>query len=728
MIKLKPLVLMMACASGYIIAHAEDQNSTTSNIENKPVTSLETIHVVASADASATGLMEAYAGGQVASGGRVGIFGNQKNLDTPFNLISYTNQYIQERQAKSVGDVLQADSGVRLAKGFGNFQEAYFIRGFVLNSDDTAYNGLYGILPRQYIPTELFERVEVFKGASAFLNGATPGGSGVGGSINLLPKRAGNDPLNRVTVGTDFNGGYISNDISRRFGEDQQFGVRVNTAYHGGGTEIDKEKNSLGLASIALDYKGENLRLSGDVGYNNNRLESNRPSLRLGSAVNQLPSAKQYTDIHGQSWTYSNEEDVFGSFRAEYDINDLLTAYAAYGFRNTTEGGVYSSWILNNVTTGDASLSASTIPRKDQINTGEVGLRAKFDTGVVSHQVVLSGSAYNQDKKYSYGYRSNINTNLYSPIYTDSSAINLYLPSNNYEKYAKAGVTNLRSIALGDNLTILDDRLNIMLGARYQEIDQDIYSYGVYKYNNTKNKVTPAVGLSYKLIPELSVYANYIEALVQGDGILNSQTGDYYLPSPFVSKQKELGFKYENGKIGGTLDYFYTDREKAAVNSSGSQQFSQAKNVHQGIEFNAYGQLNEQVRILGGASWIKTEQKNTYQALYDGNDVIGVPKFQANLGADWQLPIPQNISLNGRVIYTGSSYANNSNTFKLKDWTRVDLGATYKTLVNQTLTAITFGVSNVFDKDYWASAAVNDYTYLSLGEPRTFKLSASFDF
>lgn len=263
MIKLKPLVLMMACASGYIITHADDQVSQQSESDGQPATALETIRVVASADASATGLMEAYAGGQVASGGRVGIFGNQKNLDAPFNLTSYTNQYIQERQAKSVGDVLQADSGVRLAKGFGNFQEAYFIRGFVLNSDDTAYNGLYGILPRQYIPTELFERVEVFKGASAFLNGATPGGSGVGGSINLLPKRAGNDPLNRVTVGTDFNGGYISNDISRRFGEDQQFGVRVNTAYHGGGTEIDKEKNSLGLASVALDYKSENLRLSG---------------------------------------------------------------------------------------------------------------------------------------------------------------------------------------------------------------------------------------------------------------------------------------------------------------------------------------------------------------------------------------------------------------------------------------------------------------------------------
>jgi iron complex outermembrane receptor protein len=67
-------------------------------------------------------------------------------------------------------------------------------------------------------------------------------------------------------VGTDFNGGYISSDISRRFGEDQQFGVRVNTAYHGGDTPVDDEEKSLGLVSVGLDYRGDRLRLSGDMG------------------------------------------------------------------------------------------------------------------------------------------------------------------------------------------------------------------------------------------------------------------------------------------------------------------------------------------------------------------------------------------------------------------------------------------------------------------------------
>lgn len=722
--KVKPLIVMMAIATSTAMAHAEQQEAATQQT-GQNARQLSTITVVASADASAEGLMPEFAGGQVASGGKLGIFGNQKNIDTPFNLTSYTNQYIQERQAESVGDVLQADSAVRTAKGFGNFQEAYFIRGFVLASDDTAYNGLYGILPRQYIPTELFERVEVFKGASAFLNGAIPGGSGIGGSINLLPKRASNEPLSRVNVGTDFNGGYISSDVSRRFGEDEKIGVRVNTAYHGGKTEIDKEDNSLGLASIAMDYKGDQLRLSGDLGYTNNRLNQNRPSLRLTNAVKAVPNASQYANYHGQSWTYSNEEDLFGSFRAEYDLNDATTAYAAYGFRKTEEDGVYSSQQLSNVETGAAKLSASNIPRKDMNHTAEIGIKTKFDTGALKHNVVASGSIYRADKRYSYGYATSLDDNFYNPIYTNNSNIDKWLGAAG--TYPKAGVNTLKSVALGDNISALDDRLTVMLGARYQEIEQEVYSYGTYKYDINKNKITPALGVSYKLTPEMAIYANYIEALVQGDAIQDS-VGNNFIADPFVSKQKEVGLKYENNSIGGALSYFYTDRRKASVNTSGTPQLSQATNIHQGLEFNAYGQLTESVKILGGATWIDTKQKDTYQGLYNGNEVIGVPKFQANVEADWKLPVEHDISVNGRLVYTGSTYADNANTLKLNDWTRMDIGANYKTQINKVPTTFNFSVTNVLDKDYWASASVNDYTYLSLGDPRTFKLSATFDF
>ena len=58
----------------------------------------------------------AYAGGQVARGGRVGLLGTRDLMDTPFSITSYTNELIQDRQARSVGDVLQNDAGVRAAR------------------------------------------------------------------------------------------------------------------------------------------------------------------------------------------------------------------------------------------------------------------------------------------------------------------------------------------------------------------------------------------------------------------------------------------------------------------------------------------------------------------------------------------------------------------------------------------------------------------------------------
>ena len=96
-----------------------------------PIATLPTVTIRASADASAQGLSPAYPAEQVARGGRAGILGTRDNIETPFSITSYTNELIQDRQAKSVGDVLQNDAGVRTARGFGNFQESYFIRGFL---------------------------------------------------------------------------------------------------------------------------------------------------------------------------------------------------------------------------------------------------------------------------------------------------------------------------------------------------------------------------------------------------------------------------------------------------------------------------------------------------------------------------------------------------------------------------------------------------------------------
>lgn len=169
--------------------------------------------------------------------------------------------------------------------------------------------------------------------------------------------------------------------------------------------------------SIGLDYRGERLRLSGDMGYTNNRLTNTRPSIRFSETMNALPSPIDSDHNYAQKWTYSNEEDVFGSYRAEYDLNDMITAYAAYGFRHSNEQNSLANPILKDASNGNVSLTRFDNARVDMVNTGEVGLRAKFETGSIKHNVVFSGSAFQLNNRGAWGYTS-IPTlsNIYNPI------------------------------------------------------------------------------------------------------------------------------------------------------------------------------------------------------------------------------------------------------------------------------------------------------------------------
>src|ERR1700754_3489252 len=125
--------------------------------------------VIVEANGSQVELPADYAGGQIARGGRIGLFGNLDITDTPFNNTNYTAEFIRNQQASSVADVVLNDPGVRAARGFGNFQELYVVRGFPVYSDDVAYNGLYGLLPRQFVAAEFLERLGGVRGANTFL-------------------------------------------------------------------------------------------------------------------------------------------------------------------------------------------------------------------------------------------------------------------------------------------------------------------------------------------------------------------------------------------------------------------------------------------------------------------------------------------------------------------------------------------------------------------------------
>ncbi|UOD30109.1 TonB-dependent siderophore receptor [Massilia violaceinigra] len=720
--------------AAFLLASAGAQAQTTAT-DNASEAVMPTVTVTASADASAEGLSRAYAGGQVARGGRMGLLGNMDVMNSAFSSTSYTQQFIADQQARSVGDLLQSDPAVRLSRGFGNFQEVYMIRGFALDSDDVGYNGLYGVLPRQYVSPELLERVEVFRGASAFLNGAAPGGSGNGGAINLMPKRAGNSALTEVTAGIESGGhGYAAIDLGRRFGADKEFGMRVNAARRAGETSVAREEHGVSMLSVGLDYRMRDLRLSADVGYQDFDLDAPRPS--VGTAgVASIPSAPDAKRNFGQPWSFSRERDVFGTMRAELDLGNEMTAWAAFGNRATKESNSLGEPALSS-TNGNASVYRFDNARKQEIRTSELGLRAKVRTGALSHALVASWSGHWNEAKNAYAISNfaGVPTNIYNPVDAAAPAPDFFTGGVMSDPRLTQK-TILTSYAVADTVSLLDEQLMITLGLRRQTIKDAAFAYGSAQqssqYDGSAN--TPVAGVVFKVNKSVSVYANYIEALVKGPvasgntaaGRQVANLGEVF--SPYKSKQKEAGVKVDGGKLGMSAAVFTTAKPLLAIQGELAGLFGEQTN--QGVELSVFGAPLRGVRLLGGLTLLDTEQSDTSIAANNGKHAIGAPKTQLNASLEWDVPGVPGLSVNLRSLYTSTQYADLANTKQVPAWTRFDLGARYLTSIGARTLTLRARIDNVANRNYWASTGSSfDAGYLVAATPRTVVLSGSLAF
>ncbi|WPC74210.1 TonB-dependent receptor [Vibrio porteresiae] len=674
-----------------------------------------------------------YQGGQVARASRAGLLGNVDMMDSPFSTTSYTSQLIADQQAKSVADVLQNDPTVRVAKGFGNFQELYMIRGFNVYSDDMTLNGVYGILPRQFVAAEMMERVEVFRGANTFLNGAAPGGSAIGGLVNIVPKRAGSEPLNRVTLGTQTGGqGYAAMDWSRRFGAEQSDGLRINIVGRDGEDGVDDQDTQLGAMSIGWDHQDDKLRLSADFGYQDSHIDSPRPSVTPSGSAPSTPNA---SSNYAQDWTYTDEKQLFGVVRGEYDLSDTTTAWVAVGGRHGKEHN-----LLGNPTSdssGNVTIYAYENVREDNIISADSGIRHEFETGDIGHSLVLSASAYHAALANAYTMTSSYSAGSLYDYSQSAQSTSVAYSGGDLDDPEVTERDNYSSLALADTLSMFDDQVKWTIGGRYQRIDVTTYDYnGKNGDQYAKNAVTPFTGVVYQPTLEWSLYANYAESLLPGDtaptthtvsGSAVPVTNAGEVMSPLRSKQYETGAKYDNGSYGATVSLFQIS--KPSYRYSGNTYTDNGEQRNRGIELSGFGQVFDQVKVLGGVTLIDAELVKTSDGSDEGNNVIGVPEVTANLNLEWATPFVDGLTFEGRTVYTGSQYIDESNDNKIPSWTRFDLGARYKMTVDKKPLTLRARVENVTDKDYWASAGgYPGSNYLVQGAPRTVMISASYDF
>src|ERR1700761_5916127 len=153
--------------------------------------------------------------------------------------------------ALSLSDLTRIDASITDSYNAVGYWTTFTVRGFQVDNQRNFRRDGLPINAETSLPLENKSDVEVLKG----LSGMQAGTSAPGGIVNLVVKRPDVD-LRSATLLWSQNGTYgVAADLSQRFGEQRQFGARLNLS----ATRLDPnyrdDKGHKQTASLATDWR-----------------------------------------------------------------------------------------------------------------------------------------------------------------------------------------------------------------------------------------------------------------------------------------------------------------------------------------------------------------------------------------------------------------------------------------------------------------------------------------
>ncbi|MDD0814771.1 TonB-dependent receptor [Curvibacter sp. HBC28] len=682
--------------------------------------SLPTVTVTAMPD-GAEDLTQPYSGGQVATGARLGMMGQVDQMDAPFNITAFTSQVIEDQQSRTLADVLSNDPSVRFTTSSGHAYENFRIRGFDVNQNDVAVDGMFGLLPIGHVPVEFIERVEVLKGPNAALGGMAPSGA-VGGVVNLALKRAGEEPLSRVTLGYQTTSQLSSHvDIGRRLGADKALGIRINGVFSEGETALSGQSKQRELLAIALDYRGRGWKATLD-------LYDSKESFRGGTSAmywftsTSIPAAPD-SGTNPFPTAYGDLRSQGAVARAEYQIHEHLSAYAGFGVMSHDFSGFINGTHVRSLNAAGISSSTRTYGSRgynDNVSA-EGGLRGQFKLGSVRHEWALQTSNLVQAAGAATNTSAAYTTSLYSPSVMAMPSLPGSAP--------KTSESVLSSVGLLDTLSFMKDAVRLSLGLRHQRVKTtNLSTAGAVTGAYDESAVTPMVGLVLKPWgPGVSLYANRVQGLSKGDSVSTPTYAYNYTFAPYKTDQREVGIKWDTGSFTHTFSLFEIHKPMLITLSGNVPSDGGEKRVR-GLEWYTFGELARGTRLLGGVVYTDGQQTKTANNSFNGKTAVGAPRWQGNLGLEWDVPTTPGLTLSGKVVSSSSQYLDAGNTQQLGGWAELEAGARYTTQMAGKKVVWRLNVVNLMNRRYYSGAFSDTTPIATLGQGRTLMTSLSSDF
>ncbi|EMV0220656.1 ferrichrome porin FhuA [Escherichia coli] len=650
----------------------------------------------------------------------------------PQSISVVTAEEMALHQPKSVKEALSYTPGVAVGtRGASNTYDYLIIRGFAADgqSQNNYLNGLKlqgNFYNDAVIDPYMLERAEIMRGPVSVLYGK----SSPGGLLNMVSKRPTTEPLKEVQfkAGTDslFQTGF---DFSDALDDDGVYSYRLTGLARSANAQQKGSEEQRYAIAPAFTWRPDDKTNFTFLSYFQNEPETGYYGwLPKEGTVEPLPNGKRLpTDFNegAKNNTYSRNEKMIG-YSFDHEFNDTFTVRQNLRFaqNKVSQKSVYGYGMCSDplYTKDQEALKASpclsipqsqwghTLTRQYVIDNEKLEnfsvdtqLQSKFATGSVDH-TLLTGVDFmrmRNDIDSWFGYAGSVApSDIYNLDRSDFDFGAHPNPSGPYRVLLKQEQTGLY---VQDQAQW--DKVLVTLGGRYDWADQSSFNrdYG-NKSERDDKEFTWRGGVNYLFDNGVTPYFSYSESFEPA-----SQTdanGDLFAPSK--GKQYEVGVKYvpEDRPIvvTGAL-YQLTKTNNLMADPNGSLFSVEGGEIRaRGVELEAKAALSASVNVVG--SYTYTDAEYTTDTTYKGNTPAQVPKHMASLWADYTFfdgPL-SGLTLGTGGRYTGSSYGDPANSFKVGSYTVVDALVRYDLArVGMAGSNVALHVNNLFDREYVAS-------------------------
>lgn len=654
-------------------------------------------------------------------------------LDTPASVSVFNRQLLDDRQVRTLSEVLQSDASVGESYAPVGYYENFNVRGFELNAASSYRINGQTIAGEQNVALENKQQVELLKG----LSGLQSGVSEPGGLVNYVTKRP--EDVRSVSVSSNEQGErYLATDLGGWFGAERQFGLRANLAHEDIRSYVDHADGKRDFASLAFDWQiNPDAVLELDAEYQH-REQYSVPGYQLLGGT-QLPHGVDPKDhLAWQSWAKPVQNDSLNlGGRFKYRFNDawngtlsasrskvVIDDYSAFAW------GSNGGWASHFSPDGDYDIYDFRSPDDTRrIDEAQAMLDGHFDGLGVGHELTVGTSAQRRTLDQRPTYNELLDAEHPGNIYTGAPAL---APSDKPLGHSERRLDSRQyGLFLSDRITF-SENWQTVLGAREVRLDEKTWDQtGAATRHTQQYQLLPNAALIYKPQPDTTLYASYSKGLSAGGTAPWFASNKFEILAPTLSRQLEVGIKrdWQGMSFSAALfqirqAYQYSRPEENADPTFVQQ--GQQKNT--GLELGASGQVTSNLQIQASAAAIRARVQNSGTDAYEGHQAINVPRLRATVHADYALPVP-GLALLGGARYSASKYASQAGNAEAGGYTVFDIGSRYRTRIGGYDTVLRLTVDNVFDKRYWRD--VGDYlgdNYLFQGAPRTARLSASVSF